>query len=243
MNATTGVQCFHTALALKWPRSDVYIAIPVDQWTEFLDGLPTRIVLSRSLRIHPMWILLLENVCTCWELMSGTAYAMGLLRWTGPWYSLFLITFMLKYFRQITPKLSLPRWTSIRYSSSFQIKISSHLIFPTVPSPVIQPLPSCSACRLKQYSQFLPHAHFSFFCGVLPTRASLQENSFLLLYRIQSSERPTFSLPQFLPKPSGYRVVQAPSGKDVHCKLPGHDSTPAHHPDNPCCPGISLYVL
>lgn len=55
--------------------------------------LPSRKASSISLLTHPTWILLLENVSTCWELIS-TRHC--LFRWTGPCCCLCFTRLMLK---------------------------------------------------------------------------------------------------------------------------------------------------
>lgn len=63
-------------------------------WIAWLFAVKESIILS--LLTHPTWILLLENVFTCWELISVRHC---LFRWTGPCCCLFFAGLMLKYFK------------------------------------------------------------------------------------------------------------------------------------------------
>lgn len=181
-----------------------------------------------------------------WSL-SGSACAVGQLRWTGPCCSLFFIILMLKYFKQVTPKLILPRrrkrillfqladWF-FRWKQSF---VLSHSLFTCGPASALLP---CLSFEIIQ-SNFPLTFTFPFF---------------LMFYQQGpvSSRIVSFFYTRYTPQrdvPSQWHNSCLSSLAAGLCELllgkmstASHQtmtSHPLHYPNSPCCLDISSYVL
>lgn len=167
---------------------------------------------------------------------------MGLLRWTGPCCSLFLRILMLKYFKEVTPKLSLPRCR--KHTLLFQLAewyfrwniqslILSRSPFTRGPASVQLPCLSFEIIQPNLSLTFTSPFFFVMFCQQGPPSRRI-----VSFYTRYSPQRDL---------PSHWHNSCLSSLAAGLCELPLGKMPMAphllHYPNSSCCPDTSSYVL